>query len=192
MGKQNYIIATAPTLEPITLEEAKDHLRLTSDFLEDDNYITLLIKAARKAAENYTSRAFLNTTFDLYQDEFFEEIEIGKGNISEVTSINYNDVSGDPQSLDLGLTFIDLNNLPALLKSTSTFPSTYSKGFNNVTIRFVAGFGATAAEVPEDIKTALKLIIARWYDNREDTRQNLSFPKASECLLNEYKLKSGI
>lgn len=192
MNKQNYIIATAPSVEPISLQEAKDHLRLTSDFIEDDSYINLLITAARKSAENYTSRAFLNTAYDLYQNDWSDQIEVWKGNIQEVTSITYNDVNGDPQSLDLSLVFTDLNNVPGLLKSASTFPTVYNKGYNNIIIRFTAGFGATAADVPEDIKTALKLIIARWYDNREDTRQNLAFPKASESLLNEYKLKSGI
>ena len=46
--------------EPITLAEAKSHLRVT--FEDDDSYITALITAARQYAENYQNRVYVDTT----------------------------------------------------------------------------------------------------------------------------------
>ena len=45
-------------IEPITLAEAKSHLRVT--FEDDDSYITALITAARQYAENYQNRVYVS------------------------------------------------------------------------------------------------------------------------------------
>jgi hypothetical protein len=59
---------TAPAVEPVTLAEAKLHLRV--DFTDDDTLITMLIGAARVAAENICRRAFVTQKWDLYLDAF--------------------------------------------------------------------------------------------------------------------------
>lgn len=58
----------APAQEPVTLSEAKLHLRV--DFPEDDTLITMLIGAARVAAENICRRAFITQKWDLFLDAF--------------------------------------------------------------------------------------------------------------------------
>ncbi|MFC5524021.1 head-tail connector protein [Polaromonas jejuensis] len=61
-------LTTAPTAEPVTLAEAKAHLRV--DVADDDLLITNLITAARVHAENVCRRAFVTQKWDLYLDSF--------------------------------------------------------------------------------------------------------------------------
>ena len=67
-------IATGPTVEPISTEEAKNHLRVD---IEDDNaVIKSLILAARESVEVITRRALITQTWDYYLDEFPGESRI--------------------------------------------------------------------------------------------------------------------
>ena len=56
---------------------------------------------------------------------------------------------------------------------------------NNITITYKVGW-ASAAAVPEDIKDAIKLIIARLYLVREDTV--FKMPTSAEYFLNPWRL----
>jgi hypothetical protein len=61
---------TAPTGEPVTLAEAKAHLREDLVDVANDALITNLIVAARMHAENVCRRAFITQKWDLYLDAF--------------------------------------------------------------------------------------------------------------------------
>ena len=68
----SYQITTEPATEPLTLTEAKEHLRV--DGTDEDTLITSIITVARKLCENYTNRAFITQTWtqteDFISDEF--------------------------------------------------------------------------------------------------------------------------
>jgi len=61
-------IVTPPAEEPVTLTEAKNHLRV--DLSDDDSLISALIVAAREHAEAITRRAFITQTLKLSLDAF--------------------------------------------------------------------------------------------------------------------------
>ena len=58
----------APTSEPLTLDDAKLHLRVTDT--AQDSLISALISAARSQAEQITRRALISQKWKLYLDRF--------------------------------------------------------------------------------------------------------------------------
>ncbi|MCK4385369.1 MAG: phage head-tail connector protein [candidate division Zixibacteria bacterium] len=78
-------LKTAPAVEPVTLTEAKNQLRV--DGAEDNALITALITTARQLAERDTKRAFITQTWKMYLDSVPEEIEIPKPPLQSVESI---------------------------------------------------------------------------------------------------------
>ena len=57
------VLNTAPAVEPLTLDQAKEHLRVTDG--ADDAKISRLISAARRHVEGFLGRRLINQTWDL-------------------------------------------------------------------------------------------------------------------------------
>ena len=71
---QGSSIITGPSEEPITLAEAKLHLRVEHN--ADDSLITALISTARQAAESRTHRALISRQFRLTLENWQDSIEL--------------------------------------------------------------------------------------------------------------------
>jgi len=78
-------LKTAPAVEPVTLEEAKAHLRV--DGGDENALITALIATARMLGERETKRAFITQTWQMYLDKAEAEIEIPKPPLQSIESI---------------------------------------------------------------------------------------------------------
>jgi uncharacterized phiE125 gp8 family phage protein len=65
---------TPPAVEPVTLAEAKQHLRVDTD--TDDGYISSLITAAREWCEAYCDETFIHAQYRMTLDSFPIEIEL--------------------------------------------------------------------------------------------------------------------
>lgn len=179
-------VTVAPAVEPLSASDVKTWLKVTSS--ADDTLITNLIVAARQEAENYTGLKLISQTVKEYFDTFPSsrgELLLRFPLVSSITSVAYVDADGNNQ------TFSDYNSdllsHPARLRPNyqTEWPTTKEQ-LEAVTITYVCGY-ANAAAVPDAIKTALYLVIAKWYENREDTVRML--PTAAEYLLNPYRVK---
>ena len=78
-------LKAAPAIEPITLDEAKLHLRV--DSADDNALISALITTARQLAERETKRAFITQTLQMYLDSAPAEIEIPRSPLQSVEAI---------------------------------------------------------------------------------------------------------
>lgn len=78
-------LKTAPAVEPVTLDEAKLHLKI--DSAEDNALITALIITARDLAEKETKRAFISQTWHMYKDDSPAEFELPKPPLQSLVSI---------------------------------------------------------------------------------------------------------
>lgn len=191
----NYKQTSAPAAEPILIDEAKAHLRVSGS--DDDSYITSLIKAARHKAEEMTNRQLISATWKAYLDEFpkaGKEIELMHCPAADVTGITYVDSNGDTQTWDTAEWQKDVFSEPARIIPAygCSWPSA-RKQLNSVAITFTAGYGASGSSVPEPIKQAMLLMIGHWYENREDVvigRISTAVPMASKYLLETYKIIS--
>lgn len=160
------VLITAPTAEPVTLAEAKAHLRV--DNSDSDTLITALIVAARERAETETRRALITQTWDLYRDAFPSwELIVPKPLLQTVTSITYTDSNGVTQTLATDQYLVDSNSEPGRITPAYglVWPSTRWQT-NAVKVRFVAGY-ADAAAVPQSIKSWMLLAIGSMFENRE-------------------------
>ena len=182
-------IVTPPTAEPVTLLEAKDHLRV--DGPDDDALISVLITAARKWAEEYTGRQFVTATWDWFLDGFCPSFGVPIPPLQSVTSVKYLDTAGAEQTLDAATYRVDAVSEPGriALDYGKSWPSTYSV-INAVTVRFVAGYGAAGA-VPEPIRQAMLILIGEMYEQREESLVGTiqsSVPFGVRALLAPYKV----
>lgn len=178
-------IKTEPATEPLTLVEAKAHLRVTCS--EDDTYITTLIKVSRKHAERFQRRSYITQTLELRMDRFPQYlIELPRPPSVSVTSIKYIDSGGDTQTLDSSKYTTDFNSYVSRVVPAynEIWPITRAV-IDAVTIEYIAGFGA-ASDVPETIKQALLLLIGVWYDRREPITDGTinKVPYTVDALLN--------
>ena len=62
--------STAPTTEPVTISEAKAHLRVDENVAEEDELIAAYIAAAREYCEGFQNRAYITQTWELWLDSF--------------------------------------------------------------------------------------------------------------------------
>lgn len=189
----HYKVTTPPTAEPITLAEAKAHLRV--DFTDDDSLITALIGAARATAEEFTNRAIMPQTLEHVLHMFpwctprnhFASIRLFRSPFAAFTSLAYFDTDNQPKDIAEADLIIVGTAEPATIcpKLDDRWPEVAHRP-DAITITYQAGY-ANAAAVPKPIKQAMLLMIGAWYERREDSAQNL--PKASEMLLLPYVVR---
>lgn len=187
------VLQTAPTSEPVTTAEAKTHLRVTTS--DDDTYIGTLITVARKHVETITGRALINQTWDYFLDNFppGDKIVIPLPRLSSVTSVKYTDKDNVQTVFSSGSYIVDTNNEPGqiVLAYGESWPTFTPRPINAVEIRFVAGYGSGAANVPEGVKQAMLLLIAHWYENREPINIGnivTEIPETANALLWPYRV----
>lgn len=181
--------------EPISLLEAKEHLNVTSD--SDDTYILSLISVARRSVEVMTQRSLVTKTLKLSLDSFGDsrELQLPMSNIQTVTSVKYYDEAGTLQTFSANSYWVDTSSSPGriCLRFGESWPIPQSDRPNSVIIEYDAGYG-DKAQVPSELKHAIKLLIGHWYANREDVASvpypHAQVPKAAEFLVMPYRVWS--
>lgn len=160
----SWVVSTLPSVEPITLEEAKLHLRVTQ--AADDMLITALIAAARVHVEQVCEHALMAQVWTMRADRF-EGLTLPGGNVRSVTSISYLDSAGASQTLPLNQVVIDTTRVPArvTLAANQSWAVVAAQA-NAVSVVYEVGY-SDAAAVPAPIKAAMLLIIGDLYENRE-------------------------
>ena len=160
-------ITVEPASEPISLQEAKDHLRV--DFSDEDDYIETLIKSARRYCEAYCNTVFITQTWRQNENQWSNPIELKVNPVISVTSLKYYDTNEAQQTITDNANNYqkDLNSDVAKIYDglVNTFPA-IGDTVNPIEIITVCGYGA-ASDVPDDIKHAIKFMVSYFYENRE-------------------------
>jgi uncharacterized phiE125 gp8 family phage protein len=192
-------LITAPTVEPLTLAEARLHLRLDSDDTEPNPLITALIVAARERAELETSRQLITATWSLVLPAFpCGVIELPRPPLVSVTGVTYVDLAGVTQTWSSSEYQFIAPSGPycgrGLLapRYGYTYPDTQPDTLAAVTVTFTAGYGANASSVPQSIKQAMLLLISDWYQHPEqvvvgDNAVAIPLPVGAAALLRPFR-----
>jgi len=176
-------LVTPSAEEPVSLAEAKLHLRV--EFAHDDALITSLISAARQAAETLTGRQFVTARWKLVLDCFpgpslmgvaaglpfslpGHAILLDKCPVQSVFAIEYLDMSGTWQTMPATDYTLDTACEPA--RVTPAFGSSWPVSLPQIGaigVTFDAGYG-DAIDVPEGLKSWIKLRVGSLYAHREE------------------------
>lgn len=164
----NPVLKTPPAKEPVTLDELKSHSRVTTN--AEDTDCEAMIAAAREWCESFANRTFITQTWDLYIDYGFPctEIFLPKGPLQSITEIKYIDTDGVVQTLDPSKYSYSAKGIVGRLLPAygETWP-VCRPVLDAVQITAVCGFATEPADVPENIRQAVKLLAAHFYQNRE-------------------------
>lgn len=166
-------LVTAPSVEPVTLAEAKAHCRIDED--TDNAVVTALIAAARALAETYTRKAFTTQTWQLFLDAFpaCNEIELPRPPLASVTHIKAYSDADAATTFSAANYFVDTASTPGriVLRDGASWPDA-ARVANAVEIQFVAGQSDVSLISPA-IKNGI-LQLANWlYEHRGDGTEPL-------------------
>lgn len=186
------VIITEPSIEPVTLAELKEHLRISDD--TEDDYLTELIVEARaeiEQASNLTlisqkwrltidqwpggradwwdgvKQAHINT---LYGPNSSADLRLPRYPLISIDSVTVFDEDSNSAVVSVANTFdIDANQRPGRisLKVGATWPIAL-RANNAIQIDYYAGYGATADDVPAPLKRAIRSMAAYLYSHRGD------------------------
>ncbi len=178
---RSLIVATASGTgdRPVSVAEAKEHLRIV-DMTTDDDYIGMLIDTATAWCEDYCDRTFAHKHYTVAFDDFPSlrialprpPVQLASVATNATVTISYVDQGGTTQTLTWAQSGtqqfrLDRDHVPALL-----YPL-YLENWPNVRlddkavqVTYLAGYGG-AANVPTPAKHAIKMLVGFWYANRE-------------------------
>lgn len=186
----------APPAEPLTLEEIKLHLRIDSDITVDDALIEGLIVGAREWVENYIRRSLVIRDVTLRLDAFPGVILLPRGPVQSVTKIEVGTFLVPAASYQ-----VDLHSLPARIAPAGggAWPAVPPLTMSNIVVTYVGGYPPEgtapdqdyAANIPEAIKVAMKLLVGGLYENREHVAEKAQteVPFSVRALLAPFEVR---
>jgi len=198
-GTKQYIRTVAKVLVDVCTFGTQV-VRLTATTIEDD-LLNDIITAAREHVEDITRRAIITQTWDFFLDEFpaADRFKLPFGNLQTTSlAVTYYSVSstGTKTTNTMTLTtdyLIETNGSACgkiVLPYGETWPSFTKWPTQPIQVRFFCGW-TTRALVPDRIKSAMKLICADMYWNREDqivSGQPYQTNKTAQRLLASLRL----
>lgn len=204
------VVVTPPTFEPLSLDEAKQHLRV--DTSDEDALIQNYVRTSRRYLEWKYNRAFITQTLTISLDTFGQPgwwppaavyyapsylpspvwgiVEL-RPPLQSVTLVTYVDFAGVTQTLASSKYVVDTFSEPGrMAPAVGQIWPVSGPVPGAVKITFVSGY-TTAALVPDDMKEAMRLLIGHYYLNREavvtDTRvASIEVARAVDDLMAAY------
>lgn len=165
---------TGPAVEPVTVAEAKAHLRV--DTSDDDTYIGTLITAGREWCEQYLDRTLVNTQwvmrFDSFPPDGTHDIELPRppmatAGTTTAVALTFTYENGTTATYSTASYRVDRNSTPGAVKTLygQTWPP-HLMDDNAVSVTWWAGYGSAGSSVPAAIRHAILMIVGILYEKR--------------------------
>ena len=178
---------------PITLAQVHSHLRLGTLDAAEQAELTIMITAATEMAESYCNRSWRSGTkavlFTRFPSSETKELAI-TDDVQSVTSIGYFD-SSNVASTFTDFRVVNVGGRSDIYPSFGKYwPSDSNELPYNITVTTVVG---DEASVPSSVKSAILLMVADLYENRENdvvgTIVSKTTSMTSKLLLHPYKTR---
>jgi uncharacterized phiE125 gp8 family phage protein len=160
------ILLTPPAVEPLSLADAKAHLRVEHN--DDDATIAALIAGARSHVEAQTRRALITQTWRIVRDVWPADgrIAVLPVPLQAVVAARVRDEDGAPQAIDVQAFHADTAAAPAIVVFAPWSLPAPGRKVAGIELDVDVGYGDTAADVPTPLVQAIRLLVAHWYENR--------------------------
>lgn len=178
-----------PVADPVTVAEAKAQLRVDHD--SEDTLIAGLIRAATAEVEAQTGMALMAQNWRLALDCLPPDgmVLLRRHPLREIQAVTIYDVDGAASLVSSDRWSADLVSRPARLHID--LPVARLRRMNGIEIDFEAGFGEAGADVPDQLKRAILVLVAHWFEFRAVYRgedQPVSHPPGFDRLIAGYRL----
>jgi len=185
------ILLVPPAAEPWTVAEAKAFLRVEHD--ADDAIIASLIAAARGHVEALTRRALITQTWRFVLDAWPADgrIALRMGPLRALIAARVFDHANNASAIDVETFVVDAAaNVIASPCWSLPMPGRFTAG---IELDVQLGYGANAADVPDALRHAVRMLIAHWYENRGLAAIGASvavLPAGAGALIAPYRMLS--
>ena len=160
-------LLTPPAMEPLTLAEAKAWLRLDTN--DEDATVSALIAAARFMVELAIQRQLIHQTWRISLDCWPADglVRLPLMPAVSIAAVRVWPASGGATTVSPTAYRLETTRDPALLVLTGAVmqPGLPRGG---IEIDLVCGMSAAASGVPEPLRQAVRLLVARWFEHRGD------------------------
>ena len=179
-----------PESEPVSLEEAKQNLRIDHD--SEDDLLQALIRAAREEVETGCGLALIAQHWRVALDALpaSRSVPLRRHPVREVTAVTVYGADGEASLVDEADYRLDAQARPARLRFRKHLePGT---DMNGIEIDFEAGYGETGAAVPEVLRRAILVLVAHWYEFRATYsagQQPVSYPPVYDRLVALWRVR---
>ena len=169
-------VTIAAASEPVTSAQVKTQCRI--DDADSDDLITRFIAAARATVESRCGIRLITQTLAIKCDQFRDLCHLPFGPVQSITSIQYVDANGDTQTLATSVWELRADGLDAavVLENGQSWPSIQTG--SRVVVTVIVGFST----VPADLIQAILLLIAGWFENREEVVMGVAVANLPESV----------
>ena len=174
------MIAKTKSIYHLALEEAKEHCRLRDEFVNDDEQIKRIIKAAVEFVEGDIEKDIAYTANVLTRNEWSgSEIRVNEGNMVSISSITTTEDGESPVTLSDYTTYVYRDYFKVDLDS--------SVDTDLLTVNFITGYAADA--IPWDLRQACLIKVSDFYDvDRSSSRfVSIKATQAYARIVAKYK-----
>lgn len=177
----NISFSKTKTIYPVSIMDAKLHLRVDMDYTNDDGYILNIIKAATREAENYIGKDIAYTTTIASLHDFYGDyIRVNEGNFKSALEF----ISDTSANIQISGTRAYHNYFEVFLGTQVSSTTKYTPA----KLTYITGY--TDETCPDEIKQAILIKVGNMYDvdRQDDTPTYLKDGRASDNLLNSHKI----
>lgn len=184
------VMTSPPAAEPVTVADAKAHLRIDTD--AEDTLIASLVLTSRLHIETALSLALITQSWTLLRDRWPSagHVDLPLAPLRSVGEVRVKTANGDASVVPEQSYLIDLASRPPRLVWNNCAPPLPGLAANGIEIELTAGFGDTADSVPAPLKRAILMLTAHWYEHRDPQeigRAGARIPDAVSDLINPFR-----
>ena len=162
------VMTSGPALEPVSLAEAKAHLRV--DGTAEDALIQSLIVTSRLHIEAALGLALITQSWSYFLDRWPKggRLVLPLRPVAAVSHVRVWSEEGSAETLSPSDFLLDGHGMPPrLVVLGGGLAPAPGRSVNGIEVAFSAGFGAAPGDVPATIRHAILLLVAHWYEHRE-------------------------